>query len=110
MMGDRYHNETLDLLFDGVPKRSKYANRIKFRLDIIYHREPTTEVITGARRWCPLTNTQCRKLNGIMKSKTEQTFQKRLQKYIHFLAYATHYGALFNKGQIEEFAKEVREI
>jgi hypothetical protein len=104
-VGDRLHNESLDVLFGGV-KTSRFSNRIKFRLDLIYNKD---EENVGMG-WVPLTNTQCRKLNGIMKSKTEVTFQKRLQKYIHFLAYGTHYGSLFNKKQIEEFSKEIREV
>ena len=99
MMGDKFHNETIDLLFSGVNRRSKYAKRIMFRLDIVY--------LDSTHRWTPVTNTMARKLNGIMKSKTDQTFQKRLVKYVSWLAYNTHYGRLFNKDQINELSKEI---
>lgn len=105
MMGDRFHNDTIDILFAGVNRRSKYAKRIMFRLDNVYYSEVTSG--TASSEWCPLTNTMCRKLNGIMKSKTPETYQKRLVKYINFLAYGTHYGKLFNKDQISELLKEI---
>ena len=104
MMGDRFHNDSIDILFDGVNRRSKYAKRIMFRLDNVYDNEVADGSVTS--EWCPLTNTMCRKLNGIMKSKTPETFQKRLTKYINFLAFGTHYGKLFNKDQILELMKE----
>ena len=105
MMGDRFHNDTIDILFNGVNRRSKYAKRIMFRLDNVYvSEEPTNGSVSS--EWCPLTNTMCRKLNGLMKSKTAETFQKRLVKYVTFLAYGTHYGKLFNKDQILELLKE----
>lgn len=101
MMGDRFHNQTIDLLFSGVNRRSKYAKKIMFRLDNVY--------LDSTQRWTPVTNTMARKLNGIMKSKTEKTFQKRLKKYVYWLTFNTHYGALFNKHQINEMLKEVKE-
>ena len=99
MLGDNWHNKTIDLLFDGVNRRSKYAKQVMFRLDIIYQ--------DSTHRWCPIPNSYARKLNGLMKSKTDTTFQKRLVKYISFLVNGTHYGKLFHKTEIQEFHKLV---
>ena len=101
MLGDKFHNEIIDTLFNGLPARSKYKNRILFRLDLVYE--------SVDKRWTELTKTNARKLNAIMKSKTDKTFQKRLKAYINHLAYGTHYGQIFNRDEIKELSKEIVE-
>ena len=101
MVGDTLHNEVIDTLFGGLPSKSKYKNRILFRLDLVYE--------DCDKRWTELTKTNARKLNAIMKSKTDKTFQKRLKAYVNYLSYGSRYGAFFNHGQIKELSKEIVE-
>lgn len=97
-MGDKWHNQTLDILYAGADKRSKYFKQVNAAMQELFNNDDETRT----QRWLfvVLPNSYARKVNGIMKSKSEKTFQKRLYKYIVFLINGTHYGALFNKRQI----------
>lgn len=97
-MGDVWHNQMLIQLFSDIDKRSKYYKKVLQCLENI--------TINSKQRWIHncITKTEIRMLNSMMKSKTEQTFQKRLRKYIwHYLDKV--YGSLLYKTTIDEFSK-----
>jgi len=97
--GDKLHNKHIDKLFNGVNLKSKNAKKV---LNVLHELLDATE-----RRWIIdiIHLNDAAKLNAMMKSKTDKTFQKRVKNYINFLATATHYGAFFNKDFIVAFKK-----
>jgi hypothetical protein len=94
-LGDKWHNDAINILVKDVNKKSKYYKHVAMRLDNVYSE--------CSHNWIQIPNKNCRKLNAIMKSKTEKTFIKRIKAYINELAFGTHYGKLFNKDEIREF-------
>lgn len=97
-MGDVWHNQNIDLLFSGVDKRSKNYKRVLNCLETIIGNSNKNWI----HNW--ITKTEVKMLNALMKSKTEQTFQKRLRKYVwHFLDKV--YGSLLYNSTIKEFSK-----
>lgn len=100
MMGDKWHNQVIDLLFDGLDKRAKPYKEVLRALNEAHK--------YNEKRWVDIPVSYAKKLNGIMKSKTEKTYQKRLIKYVNFLAHGTHYGKLFNRAEINELSQLIK--
>ena len=95
--GDRLHNENLNILFGGVDKRSKNYKVVNAMLQDV-HKD-------SKQRWIIniIHKNDCKRINAIMKSKTDTTFKKRIDSYVKWLGTSSHYGALFNKDLINGF-------
>lgn len=100
-LGDKWHNDTIHTLFQGVNKKSARNKQVIAALELAF--PDNTEDKRFSKRWTPITKTNAKKLNAILKAKTDETFEKRITKYIKHLAYGTHYGMLFNKKEINAF-------
>ena len=101
MVGDQIHNEFIDLLYKDVDKRTKtYKN-----VNNILHEY----LKDSSQRWVSnvLNKTDIKRLNALMKSKTNKTYQKRLFKLIDHLAYSSRYGYVFNKELVDLLEMEL---
>lgn len=96
MLGDTWHNEVVDMALKDVDLR---LNRNKQIIKAI------TEAHGEVPRWTPITRTNAKRINGILKSKTLPTWNKRVKNYMDHLANDTHYGKLFNKSELEQLSK-----
>lgn len=98
MVGDNMHNEIIDIIFNNIDKRSKNYKRILESLEYT--------VKDSTQRWIfhKIGKTEAKKINAIMKSKTEKTFQKKLRRFIE-IQYDKAYGSIFEKEKIKGFSK-----
>lgn len=95
-MGDIWHNQNIDMLLDGIDKRSKNYKRVWQALQNMFE--------TDERRWnhYQLAKYEVKAINAMMKAKTEETFQKRVQAFL-FKQYDKMYGSLLERRKIEAF-------
>lgn len=96
-LGDKWHNEDIDNLFNNVDKRTKVYKNVKNILDR-----------NTKQSWIHrfLTKDEIKRFNAVMKTKTEKTAVKRVNRIIELLNTNTYGGALFNK----DFVKDLNEL
>ncbi len=93
--GDMEHNKTIDLLFDGIDRRSVNCKVVLDRLTRALADHPHTWVLNVIHK------DDARRLNAIMKAKTQKTFKKRLEAYEDKLKNGQYYGQIFNRELIQ---------
>jgi len=96
-VGDRNHNENINLLFKDVDKHSKYAKEIIQTLEIALKDVSDNWIIHK------LSMDACRKLSSAMKAKTEKTYIKRINNYLYKVLLSSRYNMILEKPMIEAF-------
>jgi hypothetical protein len=102
MVGDNMHNKSIDLLLSGIDKRTKLYKTIYPKVEKIFNE--------STHRWIGLTmgDIHLRKLNSIMKSKTNKTYIKRVKSLLDTIT-NTRYGHLMHRNLLK-LIDEIYEI
>ncbi len=102
-VGDKLHNECMDILLSDVDKRTSQYKEVISILNKLQAQYPNKrwifDLLSGKM--------ECRKLNALMRSKSEKAFQNKLVSYIKYLETGTRYGSIFRCFEIIEFRKLV---
>lgn len=104
-MGDRWHNEDIEMFMDGV-KQTPLSRKVQ---DFIVK-------VSGGKMNCPKTRSRwihlafskgdLKILRTLCRAKSKATVEKRQNAFLK-LQFKSHYGALFNKHKIENFVDMV---
>jgi hypothetical protein len=98
-LGDRYHNNNLQVLFSGVDSRTKTYKKVNDLLHKYLENSSHIWIFNVVNKG------DLQRLNAAMKSKTDKTFQKRIVNLINHLAHDSHYGVMFNRRLIEDLTE-----
>ena len=105
--GDKLHNETVDMLYKDVDKRTSTFKRLA---PIIYKHYFESKLRNNQSFvWCIhwLSKTDARDLNAAMKSKTEKTFQKRILNFMR-KKLRKYYGFILEKELLLDLEKMIK--
>lgn len=99
MAGYRFHNEAIDLLYDGVTSLSPAFVIIEGILNAYLENSNQNWI------FMVINKGDLKRFNAAMKSKTDKTFIKRIRGIVQHLSNDSHYGVLFNRELIERLSK-----
>lgn len=118
-MGDVWHNEKIDLLFNGLDDSNKTVKAIAatilwwqkahyyYRDKDIYDKDGVTDFNHTSLKWYDrimnLNKGDFVKLNSICKAKSAKTYEKRKASFFYKQVQHSYITTMFNKKKIETF-------